>query len=103
MTSPPLCLTGKITQSDAATLKDLAIAQIDSGAVTITANELESIEFGAVQVLLCAAKDARRLGLPCALDSAAAPIIDGCLAAVQLPDSTSFFKILPTAEVSASS
>ncbi len=103
MTTPPLILTGNVTQSDAATLKDLALAQIDSGAVAISAKNLKSIEFGAVQVLLCAANDAKRRGLRCALDPGAARLIDDCLAAVHLPDSTTFFTILPTAEVSASS
>lgn len=103
MTSPPLCLTGKITHSDAATLRDQALAQIENGSLEISASDLESIDFGAVQVLLCAAIEARSLGLPCQLDKGGALAIDPCLAAVHLPDTAAFFTIVPTAEVSAPS
>lgn len=96
MPSSPLCLTGKIRQSDAATLRDLALAQIDSGGVAISAMDLESIEFGAVQVLLCAANTARSLGLPCQLDIGATLAMDHCLASTGLPDTTAFFTIVPS-------
>lgn len=95
MTSLPLCLTGKISHSDAAQLKELALAQIANGGVMITARDLASIEFGAAQVLLGAANTARSLGLPYHLDIGAVPAMDHCLASTGLPDSKAFFTIVP--------
>ena len=100
MNAPPLCLTGMLRQSDASNLRDLALAQIENGAVVIRDNGLEGIEFGALQVLLCAAFDADRLGLSCHLDASAAPASDRCLAALHLPDAATFFTISPLTEVS---
>lgn len=101
MTSPPLCLRGKVMQSDATTLRELALAQIENGAIEISAEDLVSIEIGAVQVLLCAALDARRRGLPCQLDIGASLAIDQCLAALRLPSAAAFFTLVPSAEASA--
>lgn len=103
MNLPPLCLAGTLRQSDASLLRDLALAQMDSGAVVIRDDGLEAIEFGALQVLLCTASDADRLGLSCQLDAAAVPAFDRCLAAMCLPDAAAFFTIAPTKEVSANS
>lgn len=100
MTVTPLCLTGTLRQSDADPLRGQAIAQIAGGALRVQARNLEAIEFGPVQVLLCAAAEAKRLGLSCQMDDGAAAVVTSALAAVRLPDAAHFFSIVPATEMS---
>lgn len=93
MTARPLCLSGRLRQADAPHLQQQAMAQIENGALILQADSLEAIDFGPLQVLLCAAAEARRLGLPCQLDARATPAMDRALAAVRLPDAATHFTI----------
>ena len=100
MTGSTICLTGTPRQSDAQSLQGKALEQLAAGALHIEAKALDAIEFGPVQVLICAAEEARRRGIPCTLDVSAEPAINRCLAALHLPDAAWFFSILPSTEVS---
>jgi hypothetical protein len=98
MTATTLVLTGHLRQSDTETLRRQAMACIEAGALVLAADGLESIEVGPLQVLLCAASQARQLGLPCKLESDGRPAVENCLAAVRLPAAATFFTLIPTTE-----
>lgn len=98
MTATPLVLTGHLRQSDTETLRRQAMACIEAGALVLSADGLESIEVGPLQVLLCAASQARQLGLPCQLASDGSTAVDNCLASVRLPVAAQFFTLIPATE-----
>ncbi len=98
MTAMPLCLSGRLRQSDAPVLHQQTLAQIENGALILQADSLDAIDLGPLQVLLCAAAEARHLGLPCQLEAGAAPAIDCALATARLPDAATYFTITHTAQ-----
>jgi len=100
MTVIPLTLTGRLRQSEAEDLRRQAMAQIDAGALFVSAEGLESIELGPLQVLICAAAEARQLGLPCQLGGAGISAINTSLGAVRLPDASRFFTLVQSTEMS---
>lgn len=98
MTATPLVLTGHLRQSDAENLRRQAMAQIETGALVLSAQGLTSIEVGPLQVLLCAASEARRLALPSELHGGETTALDKCLASVRLPAAAEFFTLIPATE-----
>jgi hypothetical protein len=79
-------------------LLEWAQAQLAAGALRIEAVDLEAIELGPLQVLLCAAAEARRRALPCELDMLALPAMEASLAAVRLPGAASHFTLTPLSD-----
>ena len=99
MTGIPTPLSGSLRHSDVQPLRDWAMTRILSGGLTIEATDLDEIETGPMQVLLAAAAEARRKGLPCALSEPAVPAVDRRLAALRLPPADRFFTIIPQTAV----
>jgi len=90
--------SGTLRHSDAQPLLEWAQAQLAAGALRIDAMNLDAIELGPLQVLLCAAAEARGRGLPCELDPTALAAVEASLAAVRLPDAASHFTITPLSD-----
>lgn len=67
MTMQSLGLSGQLRQADAAALAEqlrgLLDAADDSGAVDLGLSDVTALEFGPLQVLVCAAAEARKRGL----------------------------------------
>lgn len=99
MFAEPLCLTGTIQQADAEGLRHQCLGQLAGGGLAIRAEALNDITLGPMQVLLCAAVEARKRGLPCRLQADAAVVFDRCLAAVRLPESSTYFSLVPHTEM----
>lgn len=59
-----LCLDGDHRQADAASLRLRTIEALDQGGLVLRANQPGAIDHGALQVLVSAACEARRRGLP---------------------------------------
>jgi hypothetical protein len=95
MTPPPLRLTGHLKQSDTEILRQQAMVQIATGGLFLSDEGLDSIEVGPLQVLLCAASQARQLGLPCQLETSESTAVEKALASVRLSPATRFFTLVP--------
>ena len=91
MSARDLCLDGSHRQSDAAALRQKAIEALDEGGLVLRATEPGPVDFGALQVLLSAACEARRRGLPMGVDARLADHLAPDMAKLGLPEPGSLF------------
>lgn len=81
-----LCLDGDHRQADAASLRLRTIEALDQGGLVLRANQPGAIDHGALQVLVSAACEARRRGLPVGIEPALAEHLAPVMAKLGLPE-----------------
>jgi hypothetical protein len=94
MTPSSLCLTGTVRHSDTDTLRNQSLACLEQGGLCLLDDGLTEIESGPLQVLLCAAAEARNRALPCELDASATQVFNSALGKLHLADAQNFFTII---------
>lgn len=91
MSPRDLCLDGNHRQSDAAALRLQAIEALDQGGLVLRASQPGQIDHGALQVLVSAAGEAQRRGLPLGIEPALADHLAPAMAKLGLPEPGTLF------------